>query len=87
MSNKAKALKALKSADRKVESVLSKADGFLSASGSGNLSKKDETALQNQYKIIREDLLRLRKDISEGYGMAKTRVEKAGFFRQLLKTK
>ena len=86
MSNKIKVVKALKNADKKVESVLSKADGFLSASG-GNTSKKDESALQNQYKVIREDLIKLRKDIAEGYDMAKTRVEKAGFLSQLLKTK
>ena len=81
MTSKNKAVKALKNVDKRVESVLSKADGLLS------VSKKDESALQNQYKIIREDLMKLRRDISEGYDMAKTRVEKTGFFRQLLKTK
>lgn len=87
MSNKTKAVRALKTADKKVESVLSKADVFLSGTSSEKTSKKDESALQNQYKIIREDLMKLRKDISEGYDIAKTRVEKTGFFRQLLKTK
>ncbi len=87
MSNKKKAVQALKKADKKVESVLSKADVFLSGTTREKTSKKDDSALQNQYKIIREDLMRLRKDISEGYDIAKTRVEKTGFFRQLLKTK
>lgn len=87
MSNKKKAVQTLKQADKKVESVLSKADVFLSGTTSEKTTKKDDSALQNQYKIIREDLMRLRKDITEGYDIAKTRVEKTGFFRQLLKTK
>ena len=87
MSNKTKAVRALKNADKKLESVLSKADVFLAGTSSEKSSKKDETALQNQYIIIREDLLKLRKDITDGYGIAKSRVEKNGFFRQLLKTK
>jgi peptidoglycan hydrolase CwlO-like protein len=84
MSTKTKAVRALKNADKKVESVLSKADVILAGAGS---NKKDDSALQNQYKIIREDLMKLRKDITTGYDIAKTRVEKTGFFRQLLKTK
>jgi 23S rRNA G2069 N7-methylase RlmK/C1962 C5-methylase RlmI len=87
MSNKTKAVRALKHADKKVESVLSKADVILSGATREKTSKKDDSALQNQYKIIREDLMKLRKDITEGYDIAKTRVEKTGFFRQLLKTK
>lgn len=87
MPNKTKAVRALKSADKKVESVLSKADVFLAGTSSDKTSKKDDSALQNQYKIIREDLLKLRKDITEGYDIAKTRVEKTNFFRQFLKTK
>lgn len=43
--------------------------------------------LKNQYFIIRDDLMKLREDITKGYDMAKEWIDKKGSVRNLLKAK
>ncbi|MGE3608885.1 MAG: hypothetical protein AB7I27_04800 [Bacteriovoracaceae bacterium] len=45
------------------------------------------SALKEQYNEIRKDLIKLRQDLSKGYGLAKTMMERKGFVKQFLKTK
>jgi hypothetical protein len=72
---KAKVARIVKASNKKVEAAIVKADN------------KGRNALQAQYKVIKQDVTKLGKDISEGYEIAKNYVEKSGFFRQILKTK
>lgn len=51
-----------------------------------NTKNSDEGAgLVQQYRIIRDDLVKLRDDINKGYGMAREAVEKKTIFSELLK--
>jgi hypothetical protein len=79
---KAKVARLVKASNKKAEAAILKADDVL-----GNKNNKARNALQVQYKVIKQDVTKLGKDISEGYEIAKNYVEKSGFFRQILKTK
>lgn len=48
-----------------------------------------DPALKDQYNVIKKDILKLRKDLSDGYDMAKTAVEKErkGFLKQFFADK
>ncbi len=46
-----------------------------------------ENGLVQQYRIIREDILKLRKDINHGYDMAKDAVGKKTILNELMKLK
>lgn len=48
-------------------------------------SSSAEGGLVNQYKVIREDLMKLRDDLSRGYDMAKEAVDKKTFLSELMK--
>ena len=55
------------------------------------LSKKakpitENHSLREQYDIIKNDLLKLREDLSKGYDLAKG-LDKKGLVREILKTK
>ncbi len=55
------------------------------------LSKKtkpitENQSLREQYDIIKNDLLKLREDLSKGYDLAKG-LDKKGLVREILKTK
>ncbi len=47
--------------------------------------KDSRHQLANQYNIIREDLRKLRSDLSRGYDMAKEAADKRSIIRELLK--
>lgn len=66
-----------KTVDKKVLNKTSKRVGL---HGRG---KKDVT-LQEQYKIIREDFMRLREDIAKGYSMTKAWIDKRGSVREIM---
>lgn len=44
-------------------------------------------SLKDQYDVIKEDFLKLRRDLQKGYDMAKDTVEKKSFLNQLFKTR
>ncbi len=46
-----------------------------------------DNGLVQQYRIIREDILKLRKDINHGYDMAKDAMEKKTILNELMKLK
>lgn len=46
-----------------------------------------EPDLKQQYKIIRDDLLKLREDLEKGYDMAKSYVGKNGLISTVLKAR
>lgn len=55
------------------------------------LSKKTKSntgnnSLREQYDIIKNDLLKLREDLSKGYSLAKG-LDRKGLVREILKTK
>lgn len=69
------------------------AKSTVSKSGKGPINvkvspvvKKKVAGLQDQYEIIRQDFQKLKRDLSEGYDMAKKQVEETGFFRQFMKS-
>ena len=45
----------------------------------------DTSMLREQYEIIRNDILKLREDLSKGYDIAKSMLEKKGIITQLLR--
>jgi hypothetical protein len=45
----------------------------------------DTSTLREQYEIIRTDILKLREDLSKGYDIARSMLEKKGFITQLLR--
>lgn len=47
----------------------------------------DSSTLMEQYKIIREDLSKLKDDLSQGYRMAKEMYEKKSLVKDLMKMK
>lgn len=54
--------------------------------------RKDESGsspsnLSRQYLVIRDDLVKLRNDLSQGYSMAKSAVEKKTILSELMKLK
>lgn len=57
----------------------------------GSSSKKGETGniknLQNQYNVIRKDILKLREDLQKGYDMARGMVDRKSLIKDFLKAK
>src|SRR5665647_480617 len=49
-------------------------------------AKRPDAALREQYSVIRSDIIRLRDDLSKGYEMAKSVIDK-GFVKDLLRAK
>lgn len=49
--------------------------------------QQDDSALIQQYRIIRDDLVKLRDDLNRGYDMAKEAVEKKTILSELMKLK
>lgn len=45
----------------------------------------DESALAQQYRVIKEDLMKLRDDVTRGYDMAKEAVDKKTIISELMK--
>ncbi len=48
-------------------------------------SKNDESGLAQQYRVIKEDLMKLREDVTRGYDMAKEAVDKKTILNELMK--
>lgn len=48
-------------------------------------SGSERSVLVEQYKVIREDLMKLREDITRGYDMAKDAVDKRTLLSELMK--
>lgn len=53
----------------------------------GSESHEKDPDLKRQYKIIRDDLLKLREDLETGYDMAKSYVGKKGLIATVLKAR
>ncbi len=71
--------------------VLQRMSKRVSGSSVNSTNAKSETnadrpdkALLEQYKVIREDIIKLKDDLTKGYGMAKGMVEKKGILKELL---
>lgn len=45
----------------------------------------EDSALVQQYRVIRDDLMKLRDDLTRGYDMAKDAVEKRTILNELMK--
>ncbi len=48
-------------------------------------SSNDESGLSEQYRVIKEDLMKLRDDVTRGYDMAKDAVDKKTILNELMK--
>jgi hypothetical protein len=76
-----------------VEKVLQTMSKKATQSGSPTASPAPEKKvsvidpLREQYDVIREDLLKLREDLSKGYDLARSTLEKKGLISELLKSK
>lgn len=59
---------------------------FSKKSQPSNKLEVQASALKEQYDIIRNDLLKLRNDLSKGYDMARGMIDKKSIMRQLKKS-
>lgn len=50
-----------------------------------NQDSTEDSALVQQYRVIRDDLMKLRDDLTRGYDMAKDAVEKRTILNELMK--
>ncbi len=48
-------------------------------------SSNEESGLAEQYRVIKEDLMKLREDVTRGYDMAKEAVDKRTILNELMK--
>jgi hypothetical protein len=75
-----------------LEKVSKKGGPHIEVEGANNTHQKNKSnsssvaGLKEQYTIIREDIIKLREDLTKGYDMAKGMMDK-GVLRSLLKTK
>lgn len=89
MSNKLVDNKRRNHADKVLQAMSKKATQPGSPTASTATEKKVSVIdpLKEQYDVIREDLLKLREDLSKGYDLAKTTLEKKGLISELLKSR
>ena len=78
MSNKLVDNKRRSHADKILQTMSKKASQPGSPSASPAAEKKVSVIdpLKEQYEVIREDLMKLREDLSKGYDLAKSTIEK-----------
>ena len=69
------------------QKVLHKMTKRMTNSGQEQAKGGEENSLKQQYDLIREDLLKLRDDLSKGYDMAKGMMDRKRLVNQFLKTK
>ena len=50
-----------------------------------NDQTEDESGLIEQYRVIKDDLMKLREDLNRGYDMAKEAVDKKTIISELMK--
>lgn len=50
-------------------------------------SRSESSALVEQYQVIREDLMKLKDDLSRGYNMAREMYDKKTLMKDLMKIK
>lgn len=63
------------------------AKNLMEASGAGPGVKSKRDALQKQYRLIRQDVMKLRADLARGYDLLKELVETKVSRRSLVKGK
>jgi hypothetical protein len=71
----------------KVLQKLSKKANSSNAPASKPSSTKGDASLREQYEVIREDLLKLRDDISKGIDLAKKYVDRKTLIQEFLRAK
>ena len=79
----AKVLEKLSRAPKEVDS----AEQSAPADDSSRNEKKGVAALREQYDVIRDDLLKLREDVTKGYDLAKGFLNKKTIMNELMKTR
>ena len=52
-----------------------------------NKHGENDSGLAGQYRVIKEDLMKLREDLNRGFDMAKDAVDKKTIFSELMKLK
>lgn len=89
MSNKLVDNKRRSHADKVLQAMSKKAGQPGSPTASPVSEKKVSIIdpLKEQYEVIREDILKLREDLSKGYDLAKSTIEKKGLISELLKSR
>ncbi len=87
MSNKLVDNKRRSHAEKVLQAMSKKASQPGGPSASPAPEKKTSVIdpLREQYDVIREDLLKLREDLSKGYDLARSTLEKKGVISELLK--
>ncbi|HXH31783.1 MAG TPA: hypothetical protein VNJ01_13300 [Bacteriovoracaceae bacterium] len=79
------AAKVLQKMSKKQETTETEEVASTSASASKTNEDRPEKALKEQYILIRDDILKLRDDLTKGYDMAKGLLEKKGVVKELIK--
>lgn len=69
------------------EDFMSSKEKVLNRMAKKTSTKGTENSLKEQYDIIRNDLLKLREDLSRGYDMAKSMVDRKTLVKQFLNSK
>lgn len=91
MSNKLVDNKRRSHADKVLQTMSRKASqpGSPLATSSETTEKKVSVIdpLKDQYEIIKQDVLKLREDLSKGFDLARSTLEKKGLISELLKAK
>jgi hypothetical protein len=92
MSNKLVDNKRRSHADKVLQAMSKKAGqpGSPTASSTSEKAEKKISVidpLKEQYEVIREDILKLREDLSKGFDLAKSTIEKKGLISELLKSR
>lgn len=90
MSNKLVDNKRRSHAEKVLQTMSKKASQPGSPTASPAQEKKNVSVidpLKEQYEVIREDIMKLREDLSKGYDLAKSTLEKKGLIGQLLKSR
>jgi len=89
MSNKLVDNKRRSHADKILQTMSKKASQAGSPTASPAPEKKVSVIdpLKEQYEVIREDLMKLREDLSKGYDLARSTFEKKGLISEFLKSR
>ena len=89
MSSKLLDSKKRNHADKILQKMSKKASADTTKPFESQATKSSTSAptLGEQYEVIRGDILKLRDDLSKGYDMAKSMIERKGLINQLLKVK
>lgn len=70
-----------------LQNVAKKSNSNSGNGAEGKSSSSDNSVLLDQYRVIREDIIKLADDVARGYDMAREMLDKKTLMKDLLKLK